>query len=238
MSVLFFYKVLSAIVFNLIIIYFSIFYPSEVGVIFSLISLGNLLSSSFFGTYVFKTDKKYEISLLGLLSFLFPLFSVVYYNQKIILYLSSFLFAFLNPVTYFALLAIITEKGIDEKEIKRFEFLNGIYWTVGLLLGFLLISFLKISSLIYYMFFVSLLVLLIFTFSYLKFFVLHLLEAFAKDIGLLVLLEKSLEKFEKFNERIIEIVYSKMFSTPFSLISFVQIKKPKTETTKTKKYDS
>ncbi len=120
----------------------------EIGLTALFYSLGNMISSIYWGRKAFLIRNKIKLVLIGYLGLIASLYfsylaSVIYY-----VYISALLFGLFSNAIYFSLLSLITKRQRKRipKLIGKFESVGGWAWIVGLIIGFVLRSVIDIRT--------------------------------------------------------------------------------------------
>ena len=117
-----------------------------VGIVSAVHMFGLFFGPLLWTKFASRTNRKYLV-MLGYLGLFFGLLML---TRPSLLYLGVFVTAFFPQASYFAALAEVKrKKGSLGKSLGRLEQLSGIAWAVGLLVGFVGVSFLTIQQFIY-----------------------------------------------------------------------------------------
>ena len=201
------FKIISAVASTLIVLLtISLGGTSrEVSLVVSILTAGSLAGSIFFGSFVFKTEKKVNFFLLGFFGLVISSFLLFFAGDIILVLLGSFLFSFLTTATFFAALALISEKYKDiNKMIGKFEEIGGWAWVCGLIFGFFITSLLGLKEIFLLLTIFSVVSFIYATWLLRERILYKLAQGILADFGLLTLVERGVEFVMKKQEFMVE----------------------------------
>ena len=206
----------------------------EVGYVVSLSFIGNLLGAIIWSRVISSRKAYVEGVLLGYL--LLSIFTALLSIPNIYLvFISTFLIAFLTNLIYFSLLYFVIDNYKEGVEIGvgRLETIGGWSWVVGLIFGASAIDLIPLNSLI------SILSATLFTAIIFSIVLMvrdikeRIVEMVEEEEGLLPLIDKGINKIVDIEERLPDIIYSgihviysgSLFFSP----AYLNIRRPKRE---------
>ncbi len=228
------YKFLGALITTLsMILAVDLYRHIGASIVFSLIMAGNMLASIIFGKYLFNIKRKGLLIVLGFVGTLFSTSIILKAKSIEMLSLAVFIYSLLSNSTYFALLSILSDLKKYEL-VGRIEEVGGWAWVLGLLFGAFAVKILGMQAVLQLLVISSILSLIY------SIYILDVLRAKIikagirkrrkkikiEESGLLILLEKSLEIFEKEVDVVAKKVSASMHSivkSPY-MLPFIHMK--------------
>ena len=180
---------------------------AEVGIVMSLLTIGNLLGSLIWAKALSKT-RKYITGYIGGYAGMFLALLILLKGDYPSIYLSSFLITFLSNLTYLAAMFLISENYEDRvnEMIGIFEMVGGWAWVAGLGIGAIAIGLINAPIFITYLSLLSLVAIVLTSILLGASISKRFIEGIKKDFGLLPLLDKSLNKIIEYEECVTDIV--------------------------------
>ncbi len=199
------FKFLGALITTLsIILAVDLYRHIGASIVFSLIMAGNMLASIIFGKYLFNSKRKGFLIVLGFVGTLFSTSIILKADSIELLSLAVFIYSLLSNSTYFASLSILSDLKKYEL-VGRIEEIGGWAWVLGLFFGAFAVKILGMQAVLQLLVIFSVLS-LIYSIYILDVIRAKIIKAEIRkrrkkikieESGLLILLEKGLEIFEK-----------------------------------------
>ena len=174
----------------------------EIGLTALFYSLGNMISSIYWGKKAFVIRNKIKLVLIGYLGLIASLYFSYLAKTIYYVYISALLFGLFSNAIYFSLLSLITKRQRKKipKLISRFESVGGWAWIAGLIIGFVLRSIIDIRTFFGLMIVMSLLGMVYSIYVMRKDIIKKLVKKFEKE-GLLPIIEESTQLLQAQEEK-------------------------------------
>jgi MFS family permease len=177
----------------------------EVSLVVTTLTIGSLLGSIFFGSIVFRTNKRISFFTLGFLGLIFSNFLLFFTKDFLLILIGAFSFSFLTSSIFFAAYALISDKYKNvNRAIGRFEEVGGWGYVIGLIIGFFITSFLGLEQIFFVLGIFSIASLFYVFWIFKRRILLKLAQTLLKDFGILTWVEKGVEFAIKGEEMIAE----------------------------------
>ncbi|MCD6483258.1 MAG: MFS transporter [Candidatus Aenigmarchaeota archaeon] len=190
--------------------------PSGAGSQVAVMYFGGILASLVWGKWAVKRDNRYVAILITFAGYLSASVVAYFSFDLLTVLLGTFMFAFFAPASYYAWIAMIREMDHYEKRVAKYEKIGGFSWALGLMIGSFLTSRFTLNVSVLIVSALSLFSILIIVFAFREKLLERLASMFLKDFGLLMKIEKSIEKITKIEEMFLTRSYmptSDMMST-------------------------
>jgi len=181
----------------------------EVAIVMSLALAGNL-SGVLLWSRVLSYSRKYVTGYIGGYVGIFITLILLYDKSITSIYVASFLLIFMMNLTYLSAMFLVAEEYSDKlgEMMSRLESVGGWAWVAGLGIGAAIVDLLDYITLITLLTLISFIGILLSIVLLAPSIIKRIIEGFKKDLGLLPLLDMSLQKIIEYEETIPETILS------------------------------